>query len=208
MYSVHKMNGDDFRQDRLTLEVLSAIDSQREISQRRLASQMGVALGLTNSYVKRCVRKGFIKINEAPANRYLYYLTPKGFREKARLTARFLSSSLDFYRAAADSCGRVFDECVGDGVESVILCGHSELAEIAFLKAMESGVPIAGLLDDSGTCARFFSRTVWRRIEELPNVPRVLTRIDKADELLARLGDEADDIKIYVPDVLGLKHED
>ena len=44
---------------------------------------MGVALGLANSYLKRCIRKGFIKITEAPANRYLYYLTPQGFAEKA-----------------------------------------------------------------------------------------------------------------------------
>ncbi len=207
MYSVHEMNGDDSRQDRLTLEVLSAIDSEREISQRRLASQMGVALGLTNSYIKRCVRKGYIKINEAPANRYLYYLTPKGFREKARLTARFLSSSLDFYRAAADSCGRVFGRCAEDGVDSVVLCGNSELAEIAFLKAMEANVSVAGLLDESGERTRFFSRTVWRRLDDLPALPRILTRIEGADELRSRLAGESPELKVYIPDVLGLKPE-
>ena len=65
------------------LELLEAVGQKNDVSQRHLASHMGVALGLANSYLKRCIRKGFIKISEAPANRYLYYLTPTGFAEKA-----------------------------------------------------------------------------------------------------------------------------
>lgn len=200
------MNSDDPKQDRLTLEVLSAIDSGPRISQRRLANQMGVALGLTNSYIKRCVRKGFIKINEAPANRYLYYLTPKGFREKSRLTARFLASSLDFYRTAAGSCERVYRQCAVDGVDAVVFCGHSELAEIALLKALDTAVRVEGLFDDAWNGSEFFHRSVWRSIEDLPNLPRVVTRIEGADKLLLALAEKAPEIPVYVPDVLGLNN--
>ena len=65
------------REDKLTLDLLDAIERQDNISQRHLARHMGIALGLTNSYLKRCVRKGLVKIHHVPANRYLYYLTPK-----------------------------------------------------------------------------------------------------------------------------------
>ena len=82
------MNGKQQREDARVLEVLDAVHQRSDLSQRHLARQMGVALGLANSYLKRCMRKGLIKISAAPANRYLYYLTPKGFSEKSRLTAR------------------------------------------------------------------------------------------------------------------------
>ena len=71
----------------LTLGVLEAIDSKKSITQRSISKDLDMALGLVNSYLKRCVKKGFIKIQQAPKNRYLYYLNPKGFSEKAKLTA-------------------------------------------------------------------------------------------------------------------------
>lgn len=198
------MNGNDQKDERLTLEVLSAIDSDQRVSQRGLSRQMGVALGLTNSYVRRCVRKGFVKINEAPANRYLYYLTPKGFREKSRLTAKFLVSSFDFYRDAAGSCARVFDQCTDDGVREVVLCGYSELAEIAFLKSLDSEVEVSGLFDETRDDERFFSRAVWRDLDAIPAQARVLTRVKGAGKLLARLESESPGLPVYVPDILGL----
>lgn len=70
------------RKESLTLEILEAIEKRDNVTQRHLADSLGVALGLANSYMKRCVRKGLIKVHQAPANRFLYYLTPKGFVEK------------------------------------------------------------------------------------------------------------------------------
>ena len=88
------------REQALTLELLAAIESRSDVTQRHLAARLDVALGLANSYLRRCVRKGLVKITQAPANRYLYYLTPQGFAEKSRLTAHYLSVSFDFYRHA------------------------------------------------------------------------------------------------------------
>jgi len=83
------------REESRTLEVLEKIEKHNNLTQRHLADSLGVALGLANSYMKRCVRKGLIKVHQAPANRFLYYLTPKGFAEKSRLTAKYLSTSVD-----------------------------------------------------------------------------------------------------------------
>ncbi len=62
----------------ITLAVLNAVHENDKVTQRSLAQEVGVALGLTNAYLKRCVKKGLVKVKQAPANRYLYYLTPKG----------------------------------------------------------------------------------------------------------------------------------
>ena len=73
---------------------------------RRLAAELGIAVGLVNIYLKRCVKKGLLKMAEAPARRYAYYLTPYGFAEKARLTLEYLSYSFDLFRRAKADCSR------------------------------------------------------------------------------------------------------
>src|SRR5438046_2456427 len=125
------MNAKTNKEEQLVLELLDEVGRKSDLSQRHLANHLGVALGLANSYLKRCMRKGLIKIREAPANRYLYYLTPKGFAEKSRLTGKYLSYSLLFYRRAGESCLRLFKECQQQGWRRIVLCGQSELAEIA-----------------------------------------------------------------------------
>ena len=81
-----------------------------EIRQRLpLPEAAGIALGLANAYLKRCVKKGLIKVSQAPANRYAYYLTPKGFTEKSRLTAEYLTISFNFFRDARAQCAALLD---------------------------------------------------------------------------------------------------
>ena len=66
---------------RIMLGLLDAVEQERAHSQRHLASELGIALGLVNAYLKRCMNKGLVKVREAPARRYAYYLTP-GLRRK------------------------------------------------------------------------------------------------------------------------------
>ena len=68
--------------DETLLGVLNVIERDSQTSQRLISSELGVALGLANAYLKRCVRKGLIKISQVPRRRYAYYLTPQGFAEK------------------------------------------------------------------------------------------------------------------------------
>ncbi len=200
------MNNGNTKEDRLTLELLNAIEQDSDLSQRRLASHMGVALGLANSYLKRCVRKGLVKIHDAPANRYLYYLTPKGFSEKARLTAQYLSSSLVFYREAAESCTAIYAYCQQSHWHRLLLCGLSDLAEIAILRANNSPVEIIGIYDRDCGKEQFFSKPVWREFcESEPFDACVLTDLKSPlttyESLVGAVGAE----RLLVPEVLGLK---
>lgn len=199
------MNDESDREARLTLELLNAIEARSDVSQRHLARNMGVALGLANSYLKRCVRKGYVKIREAPANRFLYYLTPKGFAEKSRLTARYLSTSLSFYRQAAESCTRIFDACLKNGHERVLLCGLSDLAEIAILRSAESYVRVVGIYDRDSNRTHFFSRPVWKRIEDADEFDVcMLTDLRAPLESYRHLVKELEPDRICVPETLGL----
>lgn len=121
----------------ITLGVLHAVDADSAVTQRRLAHDLGIALGLTNAYLKRCVRKGLVKVSQAPPNRYLYYLTPKGFAEKSRLTGEYLRHSLHFFRVARGQCDALLRHCDHNGWHRVALYGAGELAEIATLAAAD-----------------------------------------------------------------------
>lgn len=128
------------------LGLLDSVERDGAQSQRRLASELGIALGLVNAYLKRCVKKGFLKARQAPARRYVYYLTPKGFSEKSRLTIEYLSYSFGFFRQAKEDCSRLFGQVRERGFTRVALAGKSDLAEIAAICAIDSGVTIVAIV--------------------------------------------------------------
>lgn len=200
------MNTDPRREDALTLEILDAIEKKDDVSQRHLAREMGVALGLANSYLKRCVRKGYVKVTQAPANRYLYYLTPTGFAEKSRLTARYLSHSLSFYRKAGESCRRVFERCDQSGWRRLLLCGVSDLAEIATVRAIEhEALTIVGFCEMEQTRRQFLGRPVWSAPAAAdPHDICVLTELADPAGSYQRLAGMVGRERVLVPDVLGV----
>src|SRR4029079_11558130 len=106
---------------RIMLGLLDAVEQDRAHSQRHLASELGIALGLVNAYLKRCMKKGLVKVRQAPARRYAYYLTPQGFAEKSRLTVEYLSFSFGFFRKAKTDCSELFRTAKAAGVENVLL---------------------------------------------------------------------------------------
>lgn len=127
--------------------LLVSLEREAHVSQRKLALELGVALGLVNTYIKRCVKKGLIKVQQAPSRRYAYYLTPHGFAEKSRLTAEYLSWSLVFFRRARMDCAATLGRAQALGWKRVGLVGGSDLAEIAILSAAEQKISVAGLVD-------------------------------------------------------------
>ena len=117
----------------ITLGILNAVHANERITQRSVAQELGIALGLANAYLKRCAKKGLIKVSQAPANRYAYYLTPQGFAEKSRLTAEYLSDSFRFFRSARNQCTEALLTASQRGWTRIALYGASELAEVASL---------------------------------------------------------------------------
>src|SRR4051812_12586534 len=136
------------------LGLLDAVE-RGNVTQRRLSSELGIAVGLVNSYVKRCINKGLIKVQQAPPHRYAYYLTPKGFVEKSQLVASYFIHSFDFFRRARASCEATLSSMTAAGHKRVAMVGASELAEIAAIVATEIDVTIVALVDPSTSKSRF-----------------------------------------------------
>src|SRR5665213_4341839 len=119
--------------DHIVLGLLESVERDGSQSQRHLALELGIALGLVNAYLKRCINKGLVKVGEAPAKRYAYYLTPGGFAEKSRLTIEYLSYSFSLFRQAKTDCMAVLKAARADGIRRIAILGMSDLAEICLL---------------------------------------------------------------------------
>ena len=190
----------------VTLGLLDAVQGNARVSQRSLARELGIALGLTNAYLKRCVRKGWIKASRAPANRYAYYLTPKGFAEKSRLTASYLARSLHFYREARNQLDALLALCETAGWRRVALRGTGELAEIAVLCAMQYDVDIVGVVDD-GTPGRVRDQRTVGALDQLAAIDAViLTELRQPQAVYGTLLEALPRARVLVPRLLKVTH--
>ena len=159
---------EEHENSRIVLGLLESVERDGVQSQRKLASDLGIALGLVNAYLKRCVKKGLLKIGQAPARRYAYYLTPHGFAEKSRLTVEYLSSSFSFFRRAREDCSSVLKAAHICGWNRIVLFGVSDLAEIATICALEQGIAIVAVVDAKATADRFVGARVVASIDAVP----------------------------------------
>jgi EPS-associated MarR family transcriptional regulator len=84
-----------------SLMLMRVIDTNPQMTQRELSSHLGLSLGKINFLMKAMIEKGFVKANNFKNSNnkiaYLYYLTPRGIEEKAKITYRFLKLKLAEY---------------------------------------------------------------------------------------------------------------
>lgn len=126
------------------LQILTEISSGEQVTQRRLAKTLGIALGLTNLLLRRLVKKGYVKMLGTQRNRLRYLVTPGGIAEKARLTYEYLEYSLNFYQRIrtliTQALERLPSEC-----RTLVLYGTGEIAEIVYLVIQSFGLRVVGV---------------------------------------------------------------
>jgi DNA-binding MarR family transcriptional regulator len=139
-----------------SLLLLDEICKGKAISQRDLSKKLNIALGLVNSYIKNLVSKGYISIKAIPAKRYAYYLTPKGFTEKTRLTYYHLHNFTNLYKEARRDFKELFNRLSKEGVKSVVFAGADEVSEIAYFSLQEFDITLEGIVDNKRAGKDFF----------------------------------------------------
>jgi DNA-binding Lrp family transcriptional regulator len=132
------------------LKLLEAVEQDSRVTQRGLASKLGIALGLTNIYLKRLVRKGYIKCVNVQSNRISYLITPRGITEKARLTYEFMDYSLHLYGEVRQHLRHALQQCAAADRRRVAIFGRGEAAELAYLSLKESGLEPVAIFDVDG----------------------------------------------------------
>ena len=188
---VHIMNdsGVNDHESLRSLLLLAELEKGEPVSQREIASRLGIALGLVNSYLKTLVKKGCVQVKAYPRNRYAYLLTPKGFAEKSRLAYQHLGNYHKLYRITRQDSLALFRTLREQGCERVVFCGVDDLTEIAYLSLCEAGMELAAVMDET-VGARFLALPVASLDEGLRatgKTPIVITCLPRAERLKSAL---------------------
>lgn len=129
-------------EQKVMVHLLTEIERNPSFTQRSLAFELGIALGLMNQYLKSCVTKGWIRASQISPRRITYFLTPDGFKEKSHMVTSYLARSLTFFRDARAQCDALFDQCLQKGWKNIAFVGGGDLADIAQLVAQGLGLQV------------------------------------------------------------------
>jgi DNA-binding MarR family transcriptional regulator len=153
--------------DQHSRRILDAFDGDRAVTQRSLARDLGIALGLTNLLVKRLVCKGWVRVVHVKSNRVRYLLTAAGIAEKGRMSRAYLENSVEFYKQARDRIQERFSllasRPAGDGDRQgkrIVFYGAGEVAEIGYICLADRDVELVGVVDGERT-KPFFGMRVY-----------------------------------------------
>ncbi len=83
------------------VKVLHTIGKEAETSQSNIAKRVGISVGKVNYILKALIEKGIVKterfINSKNRWAYKYILTPKGIKEKTKITKEFVKRKIAEY---------------------------------------------------------------------------------------------------------------
>lgn len=203
-------DSEDAEKAQIMRGLLESVARDGAKSQRHLATELDIALGLVNAYLRRCIKRGLVKVSQVPARRYAYYLTPKGFAEKSRLTAEYLSFSFGFFRQAKADCALMLEAARMRKLTRLVLAGRSDLAEIAAICALETGAEIVAVVDAKSATPQFFGLPVVASFDDVAGgfdaviVTDLLTPQETFGSAVERFGAD----RVLVPNLLRMQIDD
>ena len=143
-----------------TLKILDEVASGRPLTQRDISQKLGIALGMTNNYLKRLARLGYIESNQAGRRRLQYFLTPKGIAEKSLLTYRYIKNSYNFFTDTRVKMSRFFGQLENEGVRAIVLYKATVVTEIAVLVLLDTNLELIAIVDDDIAGQKFLGKKI------------------------------------------------
>jgi DNA-binding MarR family transcriptional regulator len=181
--------------------ILQAIAAGGRVTQRSLAGEMGVALGLTNLLIRRLVAKGYVKMAGIGTRHVSYLMTPAGWEALGRATRQSLENTVRLYTQTREqirtSLAALSDRCHvdADGRKRVVFYGAGDVAEIAYVSLQGTDLTLAAVVDDRRT-GRFFDLTICgadrlsaAAIDGSPYSLVIVTSIRHADAIQTRIAE-------------------
>ena len=178
------------------LQLLEEVSKDSAISQRRLSIRLGVALGVTNACLRRMIKRGYIRARGINHKRIAYYLTPRGFQEKARLAYRFLQHNVTYYIELKKNIASKLNSLAASGVKRIIFYGAGEAMEVAYITMQEIPIKLVGIIDDDPVKQgkELFGFTIQgpNVINKLRPDAIIVTSIIYKDEIINRLNENSE----------------
>jgi DNA-binding MarR family transcriptional regulator len=124
------------------LALLEHIESNPDVTQASLATQLGVAVGTVNWHLKRLIEKGYIKIKRAERKKLRYIITPEGIALRTLLTVDYIEQQFLLYRNTRQRVREQLEQIKNAGYKEVSILGEGDVADICRLSCLEQGVAI------------------------------------------------------------------
>ena len=128
--------------------ILTYIQQDENLSQRRLSSRIGVNVASVNFAIKRLITKGFVKMIGANPRRIKYIITPVGLKEKSELAYKFFDRNFHFYKDVRSDIENKINEISNWENQKIAIYGVNELSEITFLAIQNMELELVGVFDD------------------------------------------------------------
>jgi DNA-binding MarR family transcriptional regulator len=185
------------------LRLLEELEKNPIISQRDLSHKFGIALGVTNACLKRMARKGLIRIRGFNHRKIGYYLTPKGFSEKARLTFHLINHIVHHYSELKRIIGERLLEMETKGLKRIVFYGISDEMEVAYITLQGVNLKLVGIVEDDEKLKPqiIFGYEIEpvSRVQELKPDAILITSLTENEKKREKLG------KIYDPKAICIK---
>ena len=173
------------------LRLLEELEKNPIVSQRELSHKFGIALGVTNACLKRMARKGLIRIRGLNHRKIGYYLTPKGFAERARLSFHLISYIVQHYSELKKIISQRLLEMQGDGLQRIAFYGVSDEMEVAYITLQGVNLKLVGIVEDDEKMAPriIFGYEIEpvSRVQELKPDGILITSLTENEEKRERL---------------------
>lgn len=124
------------------LTLLEQIESDPDVNQSTLATQLGVAVGTVNWHIKRLIAKGALKVSRAERKKLRYIITPEGLALRTRLAVNYVENSFSVYRRTRQRVKDHLAKVRKAGFDRVRITGSGDVADICKLTCMEQGISV------------------------------------------------------------------
>jgi len=187
------------------LRLLEELERNPITSQRELSHKFNIALGVTNACLRRMVLKGLIRIRGLNHRRIGYYLTPKGFSEKTKLTLNMISWTVQHYTELKKIISKRLLEMERAGMKRIVFYGVSDEMEVAYITLQGVNLKLVGIVEDD---ERFTSRKVFgyelesvHRINELEPDCILITSLEESEKKMERVRMFIGERKVFIKDL-------
>ena len=166
MRSVDEQTGSLEDESYRELRLLEELDNDPDLSQRRLAHRLGIALGVANLLVKNGAKRGYIRVTQLGWKRWAYVITPKGVSRKFNLTVGYVERFINHYRRVRALLREDLSELPLNPESRVAIVGTSDIAELTYLALRDIGVEEIEVFDTDGARPNFLGMHV-QKLEEV-----------------------------------------
>lgn len=125
------------------IDLLEAISQDETATQANLATELGMAVGSVNWYIKRLIRRGYLKATRMDRTRLRYNMTAEGLEVLRRRATQYMKDSLKVYKDLRKDAKDFIANVVAQGIQSVYVDGDDEALDIFRLSCMEANLELS-----------------------------------------------------------------